>query len=96
MQGSAHTSEKQTSQSSETLDKEEIEERIERISRIKVRVAGLGLLLVIVGVLFAYGFGSKISTGYYSRDQNFLVGGTLLLSLVFVVIGFGLFLSYYS
>lgn len=48
------------------MEKEDIDERIERVSRIKVRVAGVALLVVILGVLFAYGFGSKMSRGYYS------------------------------
>jgi hypothetical protein len=53
------------------------------------------LFTVIIGILFAYGFGSNINTGYFSIQQNILVGITLFVSFIFVVIGFGLFLGYY-
>jgi len=65
------------------------------MSRIKIRLSGFALLLIIIGSLFAYGFGSSINTGYFDKSQNFLVGATLSISLIFVVIGFGLYLGYY-
>lgn len=65
------------------------------MSRIKARVAGFGLFIIIVGILFAYGFGSSINTGYFGSSHHFLVGITLFVSFIFVVIGFGLFLGYY-
>jgi hypothetical protein len=65
------------------------------MARIKIRLSGIILLLLIIGILFAYGFGSTINTGFFDKSQNFLVGATLSISFIFVVIGFGLYLGYY-
>jgi hypothetical protein len=65
------------------------------MARIKIRLSGIILLLLIIGILFAYGFGSTINTGFFDKTQNFLVGATLSISFIFVVIGFGLYLGYY-
>jgi hypothetical protein len=65
------------------------------MARIKIRLSGIILLLLIIGILFAYGFGSTINTGFFDKSQNFFVGATLSISFIFVVIGFGLYLGYY-
>lgn len=65
------------------------------MARIKIRLSGIILLLLIIGILFAYGFGSTINTGFFDKSQSFLVGATLSISFIFVVIGFGLYLGYY-
>jgi hypothetical protein len=65
------------------------------MARIKIRLSGIILLLLIIGILFAYGYGSTINTGFFDKSQNFLVGATLSISFIFVVIGFGLYLGYY-
>ena len=58
------------------------------------------MLLILFGMMWPYGFSSSIDTGYFSisssTNDNALVGVCLFMTLIFIVIGFGLLLAYYG
>lgn len=70
---------------------------METISKIKVRVVGVVILLVLLTAVLFHAFSSTINTGYFSTySSNVLVGAGTMLMMIFVVLGFSLILAYYG
>ena len=69
---------------------------IKTVSAIKVRVVGVVLLLLVMGIDAAHAFSSTTSMGYFDSLGNAFVGAGLMMTGIFVVLGFGLTLAYFN
>jgi hypothetical protein len=69
----------------------------ENSSKLKMRIVGGVVFLLMIMMTCFHAFSSNINTGYYNTNSsNAFVGAGLLLSTIFVILGFGLTLAYYG
>ena len=54
------------------------------------------MLIIVSGLALAHALGSKMDLGYYDSSANALVGASLMMTGIFIVLGFGLTLSFYG
>ena len=69
---------------------------IETVSPVKIRVVGVILLIIVIGMAASHAFTASISTGYFNTQANSLVGACLMMTGIFVVLGFGLTFAFYG
>lgn len=69
---------------------------METVSPIKVRIVGVVLLAVVCGMIAAHAFTSKVDKPYFDNSANALVGAGLMMTGIFVVLGFGFTFAYFG
>ncbi len=69
----------------------------DKVSKIKMRVVGGVVMAILIAVTIIHAFTSTINKGYFNTNtSNVLVGAGLMVTVIFVVLGFGLSLAYYG
>ena len=59
-------------------------------------MVGVILLLIVIGMAAAHAFTSNIDVGYFNNQANSIVGACLMMTGIFVVLGFGLTFAFYG
>ena len=71
-------------------------EDTETVSPVKIRVVGVVLLIMVIGLAATHAFTSNINIGYFNDQANSIVGACLMMTGIFVVLGFGLTFAFYG
>ena len=69
---------------------------METVSPIKIRIVGVVLLAIVIGMIAAHAFASKVDKPYFDNSANAMVGAGLMMTGIFVVLGFGLTFAYFG
>ena len=54
------------------------------------------LLAIVIGMIAAHAFASKVDKPYFDNSANAMVGAGLMMTGIFVVLGFGLTFAYFG